>query len=132
MPGRGGRYQVSHGRTLQFMSASPLIAAAYALFVVELVLLLLIARIERVADAANSWGMLLGGLAALLGWLSAAIMSFNVFGLIPMIAGILFFGVGVVPLGMVAAVVESQWGACLSLGFLVIVPGFIAYVATID
>ena len=53
-------------------------------------------------------------LAALL-WIWALAFTYESWGLIPVIVGLLLFGIGIVPIALLAAVVESQW---LTLGLL--------------
>lgn len=53
-------------------------------------------------------------LAALL-WIWALAFTYESWGLIPVILGLLLFGIGIVPVALLAAVVEGQW---LTLGLL--------------
>lgn len=52
-------------------------------------------------------------------WVLAMAFTYSVWGLTAVIIGLVFFGVGVVPVAILAAIIEGQWGVLGNLAILI-------------
>jgi len=105
-----------------FEAAYPWLVAASAVTILIALLVMLPLVAFRRTRTWGVWGLLLSSyiFGATL-WAYGFLYAFVYWGWLGVIVGLVFFGVGVVPVGAVAALLHGNWGALGTLAFLAIV-----------
>ena len=93
----------------------PLVAISKALLLINLAVLLPLSIVLRFRVLTGSWILLSSYVFALLAWLQGFILTYTTLGVLAVLLGLLLFGVGVVPIALIATAVSANWPAFMML-----------------
>jgi hypothetical protein len=87
----------------------PLISVGWIVLAIDLLILLPLAISQRLRGLAGAGLFITSYLFGVICWLVGLLVAYTLWGLWAIIIGLLLLGIGVVPIGMLAAVFEGQW-----------------------
>ena len=93
----------------------PLFTAGWVALAVVLLLLLPLSLFRRLRGFTGGSIFLSSYLFGLICWLFGFVVTYHLWGAWAVIAGLLFLGGGVVPIGMVAALFKAEWQVLITL-----------------
>ena len=94
---------------------APLIGIGKGLLLLNLAVLLPLSIVLRFRVLTGSWILLSSYVFALLAWLQGFILTYTTLGVLAVLLGLLLFGVGVVPIALIATAVAGNWSAFVML-----------------
>jgi|ERR1700733_5818470 len=98
----------------------PLITVGWYALAVNLLLLLPLSLFRRLRGFTGSGMFLSSFLFGLIAWLSGFVITYMLWGKWAVIVGVVFIGVGVVPMALLATLFKGLWGGFLPLLILVV------------
>jgi hypothetical protein len=98
----------------------PLITVGWYALAVDLVLLLPLSMFRRLRAFTGAGMFLSSFLFGLITWLSGFVITYMLWGIWAVIIGVVFIGVGVVPMALLATLLKGLWGGFLPLLVLVV------------
>jgi hypothetical protein len=82
---------------------------AVAVFAIDLIIVLPISLLKKAKGISGTILFFSSYLFGMQLWLSGLMLSLQIWGIWAVIIGLLFFGVGVVPIAMIATLVTGKW-----------------------